>query len=201
VPSALNSNNKDNQPIRPMKTIRFLTFAALAAALLLQTPISRADGHGQRGDDHGKKGDGHGQRGDNNGKGDRDCREAQTTFTKWIIAPFPPSTGIFANMGGVVGGDVGAGSFIGEALTFDLDGSTGVITIEAVYHFHGSKHSFTANVHVVQTGLIGVVTGVITDGWRKGHVVEGQYTQVDCDKAPTFTCYQGTLEIEDDSND
>ena len=38
-----------------MNIIKNLTFAALAATLLCQTSITRADDHGQKGDDHGQQ--------------------------------------------------------------------------------------------------------------------------------------------------
>jgi hypothetical protein len=167
-----------------MKTIKkftFTTLAALAAMLLFQTPITRAGDDSQRGDDH--------QQGDDNERGDQDHREAQVTFTKWVVN--------WPNMAGVVGGDVGNGSFTGEVLSY----SPGPVTvIEAVYHFHGSKHSFTARVHVEQTGLKAVIVGVVTDGWLKGQAVEGEYTQITIDH-DGGTGYQGSLEIERDSKD
>jgi len=132
--------------------------------------------------------------------GDQNHGDAKNTFTKWITKLFPPS-GIFADMAGVVGGDVGDGTFTGEAIT-RVEGDDGVVRIEAAYHFHGSKHSFTAAVHVEQTGNDGVITGVVTDGWLKGHAVEGKYTQSDCDKGPVFLCFHGTLDIiKSHSND
>jgi hypothetical protein len=176
-----------------METIKFLTFAALAATLLFQTPITRAD-------DQGKKGDDHGQRGGDNERGDRDHRDAQNTFTKWIVDFTPTLPGVIADMAGVVGGDVGGGTFTGEVLSMITVGA--VTTIEAVYHFHGSKHSFNARVHVEQTGLNGVIVGIVTDGWLKGQAVEGEYLQINgCANGITGACYQGTLEIEEDSND
>ena len=70
--------------------------------------------------------------------------------------------------------------------------------IEALYHFNGSKHSFTALVHVEQTGLKAVIIGVVTEGWLKGNMVQGEYTQITCVQAPSSTsgtCFQGTLDI------
>jgi hypothetical protein len=47
--------------------------------------------------------------------------------------------------------------------------------LEALYHFTGSRHSFTALVHVVQSGSANgstaVITGVVTDGWLEGNLV------------------------------
>lgn len=165
-----------------MKIVKKLTFATLATlvvALLFQTSITRADDHGQ--------------------KGDRDHHDTKATFTKWVTA-FPNQPGLIANMAGVVGGDVGDGVFTGEVLKKQTDIVTGVTEIVAFYHFNGLKHSFSALVHVEQTGLKAVIIGVVTDGWLKGHAVEGEYTQFACDKGITGACYQGTLEIEGDSN-
>jgi len=66
--------------------------------------------------------------------------------------------------------------------------------IEALYHFTGSRHSFTALVHVEQTGLKAVIIGVVTDGWLKGHKVEGQYTQITCTQS-SGGCFKGTLDV------
>jgi len=57
-------------------------------------------------------------------------------------------------MAGVItGGDVGDGTFTGEVLSSVVDPVTGFNTTEAVYHFHGSKHSFTARIQAVQEVL------------------------------------------------
>ena len=133
-----------------MKIINTLTFAALAATLLFQTPIARADNHGA----------------------------ATINFTKWVTIP-APRPGVLADMAGlIVGGDVGDGTFTGEILLKEPT-ATGQ-HIVADYHLHGSKHSFTARVDVVQTGAgpgaHAMITGVVTDGWLKDHAVDGEYT-------------------------
>jgi hypothetical protein len=168
------------------KTLTFAALAALAVALFFQTTITRAGDHGQRGD--------------NNERGDRDHRDAKATFTKWITA-FPNQPGLIATMAGVVGGNVGEGLFTGEVLKMSTDNVTGVTEIVAFYHFNGPNHSFTALVHVEQTGLKAVIIGVVTDGWLKGHAVEGEYTQITLvHDGITSDAYQGTLEIQGDSN-
>jgi hypothetical protein len=116
--------------------------------------------------------------------GGRHRGDAENTFTKYVAA--------FPIMAGVVGGDVGPGIYAGEILKY-TPGSTTVI--EALYHFNGSRHSFSALVHVEQTGLKAVISGVVTEGWLKGHQVEGRYTQISCSQAPDGTCFQGTLDI------
>jgi hypothetical protein len=151
-----------------MKYIQFLTFTFLTAISLFQAPGARADGA-------------------NNGA-------AINTFTKWIVAPFNPTPALFANLGGVVGGDVGEGVFTGEALTFVVVDS--LTTIEAIYRFDGTKHSFTAAVHVEQIGANAVIVGVVTEGWLKGHAVQGEYTAGTCEHdGPLPDCFEGTLEI------
>jgi hypothetical protein len=108
----------------------------------------------------------------------------KSTFTKWVTAA--------PIMAGVVGGAVGDGSYAGEVLKM-TPGTTTVI--EALYHFKGSKHSFTALVNVEQTGLKAVITGVVTEGWLKGSQVKGEYTQITSSQSPDGTAYQGTLNI------
>ena len=109
---------------------------------------------------------------------------AENTFTKYVSA--------FPIMAGVVGGDVGPGIYAGEILKY-TPGTTTVI--EALYHFNGARHTFSAPVHVEQTGLNAVISGVVTDGWLKGHPVKGRYLQISCTQAPDGTCFQGTLDI------
>ena len=70
------------------------------------------------------------------------------TFTKWIsdtdLSTFP------IDMAGVVGGDVGAGSFFGEVLSQDTTSEPGTVFVHALYHFNGGKHSFTADLRLTQ---------------------------------------------------
>jgi len=124
--------------------------------------------------------------------GNQDHRNAENTFTKHITE--------YPAMAGVVGGDVGAGTYSGEILSLAVTG-TG-LEIDAAYHFSGSIHSFTAMVHVSQTGFdngaTAVITGQVTDGWLHGNVVQGEYTQIACSAG---TCYQGTLDILRGSKD
>jgi len=155
--------------------------------LLFQTAITRADDHGSRGD--------------KNERGNRDHghhRDAKVTFTKWITLPFPPPSGIFANLEGIVGGDVGDGTMTGEAFTAVLQPDGVTTLVDAEYHFHGSKHSFTFRFQAVQTRFNngGVITGVVTEGWLKGNVVEGGYTRYACAQGANGFCFDGILEIK-----
>lgn len=108
----------------------------------------------------------------------------ENTFTKWVTTA--PA------MAGVVGGASGNGSYAGEILKY-TEGPTTVI--EALYHFNGSKHVFSALVHVEQTGMKAVIDGVVTDGWMKGNSVQGEYTQITTKQSPNGTAFQGTLTI------
>lgn len=173
-----------------MKIIKNLTFAALAAlavALMFQTPTTLAGDSGKKCDDNERE--------------DRDHRDAKATFTKWVTA-FPNLPGQIADMTGVVGGVVGDGIFTGEVLYYNPGPTvTSLSHFVAFYHFTGPKHSFTALVNVVQTGTgpgtKAVLTGVVTDGWLKGHAVRGEYTEGTCG-TPSLLCYTGFLKIDRD---
>lgn len=121
--------------------------------------------------------------------GGRDSRNAENSYTKWING--------YPNMSGFVGGDVGDGTFSGEVVTRVVTGNT--VNIDAVYRFAGSTHSFTANVHVVQTGLTfgatSIITGRVTDGWLKDNQVQGHYLVVACGDAPNGMCFTGAVDI------
>src|SRR5450759_1155296 len=104
--------------------------------------------------------------------GGRDSRNAENTFTKYIST--------YPVMAGVVGGDVGVGTYAGAILSLDVT-NTGLVT-DDVYDFDGST---------------AVITGRVTGGWLKGNQVSGQYTQVTCEQTPGVfgTCFQGTLDV------
>jgi hypothetical protein len=105
------------------------------------------------------------------------------TFTKYITS--------WPSMAGIVGGTVGDGEFSGTVVDY-APGDTTLIT--AIYHFGGSHHSFTALMHVSQTGLHAVLVGVVTDGWGKGKLVTGSYDQITCSLSGQPTdCFQGSL--------
>jgi hypothetical protein len=107
------------------------------------------------------------------------------TFTKWVTE--------WPNMGGVVGGSVGDGAFSGTVLDFNPGPTT---VIAAIYHFGGSRHSFTALMHVEQTGLHAVIVGVVIDGWGKGKLVRGEYTEITCNHDGTSSaCFQGFVDF------
>jgi hypothetical protein len=126
------------------------------------------------------------------------------TFTKWVTSwpvNYPSMEG--ASMAGVVGGDVGKGRYAGLVLSNDLSQEPGFWLAHARYEFHGSKHSFIADVHVTQNNDTGtaVITGVITQGWLKGAQITGGYTVMSVcpikTKGNVFgtLCFQGTLHV------
>lgn len=113
------------------------------------------------------------------------------TFTKWISS--------WPNMVGIVGGDVGTGTFSGEVINY-LPG-VDISKIEALYHIHGGVHSFTAHVFVTQNNVTGMasITGSVTEGWLEGKPVNGSYkVWTNCPLTPpgnSTMCFQGTLHL------
>ena len=124
------------------------------------------------------------------------------TFTKWVTsAPgYPSLAGVL--MEGVVGGDVGNGSYAGEVISEDLTQPSYWLA-NARYEFYGRDHSFIADVHVVQNypTNTAVITGVVTQGWLKGAQLTGEYTVWPVCPIATpgnvfgTLCFQGTLHI------
>jgi len=167
-----------------MKITKNFTFAlAVIAATLLFQPSSTLAGGKGKSDEHGQ--------------------QAKVTYTKWVTTvPFVP--GLIANMEGVVGGKVGDGIFTGEVL-LNVPTATGS-HIVAIYHFTGPKHSFTALVNVVRTGIglgtTAAISGIVTEGWLQGHPLEGEFTEIQCTHdGITTACYEGSLEVQRDSRD
>lgn len=111
----------------------------------------------------------------------------QITFTKWLTT--------FPNMEGVVGGDVGVGTYAGEILTYDPSLGGGRITkITADYHLNGSVHQSTVRLTVWQfNDDFAVLSGGVTDGWKKGAIAYGIYKVISCSQVESGTCFQGTL--------
>ena len=119
------------------------------------------------------------------------------TFTKW------GTTG--SSLAGVVGGDVGSGRLGGVVLSNDQS-VPGFWLGHARYEFYGEKHSFIADIHITEnnttTPATAVITGIITQGWRRGAQLIGEYTTMPMCPIPTpgnvdgLVCYQGTLQID-----
>jgi hypothetical protein len=122
------------------------------------------------------------------------------TFTKWVTTS-PPAAGVVANMMGVVGGDVGPGTYKGEVISLNTVGN--ITSIEALYHFSGSKHAFTAELHITQDESAGTatITGSVTEGWLQGASVTGEYNVLAVcpmetpDNAYGTVCFQGALHV------
>ncbi len=114
------------------------------------------------------------------------------TFTKWMVGQGP-------EMAGLVGGDVGDGAYAGKVLDMTAGPTT---VISAIYNFQGSERPFSALVHVEQTGLQAEISGVVVDGWGKGNLVKGQYTEIQCDHdGVTTDCWRGTLAITEGASE
>ena len=133
-------------------------------------------------------------------KGNAKGHTFDDTFTKWVITS-PPAEGVILNMMGVVGGDVGPGTYTGEVISANTVGN--ITSIQALYHFNGSKHAFTAELNITQDESAGTatITGHVTEGWLKGASVTGEYTVLAVcpietpDNAQGTVCYQGTLHV------
>lgn len=117
------------------------------------------------------------------------------TFTKYVNN--------YPYMTGIVGGDVGTGTYAGEVLSLSTVGY--ITSIEALYHFNGRIHSFTAHVFVTENDAPGsgtaVITGRVTEGWLKGATLTGEFDVMGICPIPTpgnqegTQCYQGILHI------
>jgi hypothetical protein len=113
---------------------------------------------------------------------------ATATFTKWLVDEGPM-------MAGVAGGAVGDGEYSGRVLEI-VPGETTMV--RAVYRLTGPEHDFEALMYVEQTGLVAKLMGVITDGWCKGHLVQGEYTEIQHQHdGVTTDAWRGTLDIVD----
>ena len=144
---------------------------------------------------------------------DRDNeRDVVVKFTKWVtsIAPAtPPQELQRILMAGVTGGDIGAGTFVGEVL--DRKESSGltakIVSLHAIYEVHAGAFSFTA---LIQGGSgteeIGLLDGVILNGWRAGARVHVEFkTEASCrentNPAGVFpSCFRGTIRVLQDSD-
>lgn len=137
---------------------------------------------------------------------DHHRRAADVTFTKWIISlPADPSTQAGVLMAGVVGGDVGLGRYAGLIFSDDTTSRPGFWLGQVRYEFHGSKHSFVADLRITEDDrtlpTTATIRGVVTRGWLKGARVTGQYTVVDSCPIPTPgnvyppSCIPGSLHL------
>ncbi len=112
---------------------------------------------------------------------------SSTTFTKWLVGEGP-------EMVGIAGGAVGDGAYSGRVLELVEGDPTTVV--RAVYRFTGPEHDFTVLMYVEQTGLIAALSGVVTDGWRKGSLVRGEYTEIQYEHdGITTPAWQGSVDV------
>jgi hypothetical protein len=139
--------------------------------------------------------------------GARAKRNADVTFTKWVTSPPEnPPTLAGISMAGVVGGDVGQGTYSGMVISDDRESKPGFWLAQALYGFRGSEHSFVAHNLITEDDTASPVTatirGFVTSGWMTGARVTGEYTLLD--PCPISTpgnvlgtaCFQGTLHLQ-----
>jgi hypothetical protein len=136
----------------------------------------------------------------------RNRRNADVTFTKWVTSlPDNPSTLAGISMAGVVGGDVGQGTYAGMVISDDTTSRPGFWLAQALYGFRGSDHSFVAHNLITEdqttSPITATIRGFVVSGWMKGAIVTGGYTLLDPCPIPTpgnvfgTTCFQGTLHL------
>ncbi len=114
---------------------------------------------------------------------------SSATFTKWLVGEGP-------EMVGIAGGVVGEGTYSGRVLELVPGDPTTVV--RAVYRLAGPEHDFTVLMYVEQTGLVATLSGVVTDGWCKGSLVRGEYTEIQYEHdGVTTDAWQGTVDILD----
>jgi hypothetical protein len=153
-----------------MKRIKNMTALALVAVSVLLALTTRAD------DAHS---------------------DATITWTKHVTAFLPPGGDIFATIGGVVAGDVGEGTVVGDAFGPVQALPDGNITFTAEYRVAGAKHSCILRFRVVQApDKSGVMIGMVADGWLRGNAMTGRYTARTCDEGVNLTCFDGTFTID-----
>lgn len=163
-----------------MKMIKSLAFTAVAVVgltVLFQPSVTLANDQDQRGDRH--------------------HRTINVNWTKHVTEFFSPPgpTGLFATIAGTAGGDIGAGNVTGEAFSPNPQ-PDGSVVFQAVYHFYGTEHSFTVHWDIVQKAdLTGVMHGVVTDGWMKGHDAVATYAGSACTEGINHVCFDGALKI------
>jgi hypothetical protein len=116
------------------------------------------------------------------------------TFTKWVIAG-----GV---MPGVVGGELGNGVFAGQALSVVPIADGNVSKLDVRYGVVvGGGRSFNAVLHGTynaQTG-IGVLSGVIVDGWLTGAQVQVRWQRLA--NAEHGAIFVGTMTINPNTAD
>ena len=125
----------------------------------------------------------------------------EVTFTKWLTPPIPP---LFLK--GITGGDV-VGEFAGEVLQLQVSTNpdvTQLVRLEAIYEVHADNpgHSFSALIRGGQTGVVGLLDGVIMSGWRTGAKVHVEFREISsCRENNDGQCFRGSIRIEGDPDE
>ena len=133
-------------------------------------------------------------------------RNADVTFTKWVTSPPEnPPTLAGISMAGVVGGDVGEGTYSGMVISDDTTTKPNFWLAQALYGFKGTEHSFVAHNLITEdhttTPFTATIRGFVISGWMTGARVTGEYTLLDPCPIPTpgnvfgTVCFQGTLHL------
>jgi hypothetical protein len=156
-------------------SVRILVLTALAIAAgfgavsqQAGTPVASADGFGR----------------------------TEVTFTKWLIEP-PNPAGLPWDMRGVVGGDIGNGTYAGEVLNVEPFAGGKIIKLTADYHLNGSLHTSNLRMTIWQfDNNFAILSGAVTSGWRSGGYAFGTYKVLaTCPGNPAGPCFEGTLYI------
>jgi hypothetical protein len=155
-------------------------------------------------------------------KWDRGHGPVEITFTKWrtaVVTPPPPEAGTRSLFAGFVGGDLGAGTFVGEVLDREVstpctafapapcprDTTPPTITgsiaaLNVIYEVQVGEHSFTASIQGGSDSAGGRLEGVIVAGCRIGaHVRVAFDTLSSCtdpDGVAHGPCFKGTIRVE-----
>lgn len=117
----------------------------------------------------------------------------EVSFTKWVNG--------FPHMEGIVGCDVGVGTFDGLVLNApDLTAPVTKVVAEYGFVCEQADHSFRALMDVRQDNQTrtAVLNGIVTEGLYIGAQVHGNYDVISCDETPNDfpgTCFKGTLRI------
>lgn len=112
----------------------------------------------------------------------------KVTFAEWIND--------WPDMEGIVGGDVGNGTFSGKMLDY-VPGPL-ITQIEALYHLNGGTRHSTVHVFVTQYNVkgIAIIEGVVTEGWLVNSQVYGHYDVLSCPDTSLGLCFQGALYMQ-----
>jgi len=131
------------------------------------------------------------------------------TFTKWVTgvtstAPGPADPGQnIILMAGFTGG-AAQGIFSGEVLYRKVSANNQITQLWPIYQVSAGDRSFTA---LIQGGTnngtgVGLLEGVIMDGWRTGSRVRVRFqTKTNCAGTTASPCFEGTIRILRDERD